>query len=197
MRTPGGTGAGVLPILVALSIGGAVAGACGDGGSSSPGSQGGDDVINDTRDSSVRAPGNPDPGDGSVATGEPDAQYASGQPDGGTYTEGDSGYGEYDAGPAPASYPGVAECSACSCPATTSYCFGGATPRHDPMIVRPYAADAGPPCPLVAAGALGCTALPAGSTSCSSLIVALQPTYSCYLVCAYDGTTMTAYCPNP
>lgn len=65
------------------------------------------------------------------------------------------------------------------------------------------AADAGgdaaalPPCPMVAAGALGCTPLPAGSTDCATLIASLQATYACYLVCAFDGTQMSVYCPNP
>ncbi len=60
------------------------------------------------------------------------------------------------------------------------------------------AADAGiPACPMVAAGVLGCTALPAGSATCADLVVALQATYACYLVCAYDGKQMTVYCPNP
>jgi len=172
-----------MPLLVALSLGGVVAVACGNSGSSSV-VQGGDDIINDTRDSSVRAPPNPD-----------DGATPSGQPEGGYSEDGSLSYYSDD-GPS-VTYPGVAECSSCSCPATKSYCFGGATPRKDPMIMSPSATDAGPPCPVVAAGTLGCTALPAGATNCADLLAVLQPTYACYLVCAYDGTTMTVYCPNP
>jgi hypothetical protein len=190
----------MVPVLVALVLGGVAAVACGDASGPS-GTQGGDDFTNDTRDSSVRAPGNPD--DGATLMGQPDGAYATGQPEAGYYTDGTMGYGEDDGGPVPESYPGVAECSACSCPATASYCFGGATPRNLPMIVTPFTTDAAtgdgaaPACPVVAAGALGCSALPAGATNCSSLLMALQPTYACYLVCAYNGTTMTVYCPNP
>jgi hypothetical protein len=147
--------------------------------------QGGDDIVNDTRDSSTRAPANPD--DGATPGVLPDG-YAGGQPD----SSYGSGYGD----DAPSvSYPGVAECASCACPSTTSYCFGGATARKDPMILRPEAMDAGPPCPMVAAGALGCTALPASVTTCAELIAGLQASYSCVLNCAFDGKTMTAYCP--
>ena len=178
-----------LALFFALS--GVAAQACGDSGSSPGGSSSapGNTVFNDTRDAEPRPPANPDPGDGSTLTGEPDALYA-----------GEGGYGT-DA-PA-ASYPGIAECGGCACPPATAYCFGGATPRQDPMTVTPFAAadaglDAGLPlCPMVAPGALGCTPLPAGATDCASLISGLQPSYACYLVCAFDGKQMTAYCPSP
>jgi hypothetical protein len=185
-----------LPVLAALSLAGIVAAACSDDDTSASGGAtggGGDDFVNDTRDAEPRAPANPNPGDGSVPTGEPDG-YATGQPDAPLYGEGGASYG-YDA---PSSYPGVAECSSCSCPAATSYCFGGATPRGEPQTVTPSATgDAGTACPMVAAGTLGCTALPAGSTTCTALLQVLQPTYACYLDCAYDGKQMTVYCPNP
>jgi hypothetical protein len=141
-----------------------------------------DDVINDTRDSSVRAPQNPD--DGAAPDG-----YVNGQP---------IGEGGYYGDDAPTvSYPGVAECASCSCPSTKAYCFGGATPFKEPMSLRPQVVDAGSACPMVAAGVLGCTPLPAGITDCAALIEKLQPSYACYLVCAFNGTTMTAYCPSP
>jgi hypothetical protein len=152
------------------------------GKSSAPG----DTVTNDTRDAETRAPATPDT---DAPSGEPDAVYGS-----------EAGY-TTDA--TVASYPGVAECNSCACPAATSYCFGGATARAEPMGVIPFgggdaAADAGAPaCPMVDAGALGCTALPAGATTCASLISTLQATYSCYLVCASDGKQMTVYCPSP
>ncbi len=168
-------------MLVALSLGGIVAVACGNS-SSSTGTQGGDDVINDTRDSSVRAPQNPD-----------DGATPPGQPEGGYGDDGSSVYYSEDAGSA--IYPGVAECSSCSCPAAKDYCFGGATPR-DPMIMFHDATDAGPPCPIVAAGTLGCTPLPAGATNCSDLLVVLQASFSCVLNCTYDGVTMTVFCPH-
>jgi hypothetical protein len=172
---------GAASALGALVLGGVVAIACGDSGSSSgTKSAPGNDVTNDTRDAEPRPPATPDPGDGSPG-GQPDATYY-----------GDATY----ASDAPASYPGIAECSSCSCPAASAYCFGGATPRPYPMIT-PLAADAGTPCPMVAAGTEGCTPLPAGSTDCASLITTLQPTYACYLVCAYNGKQMTVYCPNP
>jgi len=185
---------GSAPVLAALGLAGIVAAACSDGGSSSGNgtSGGGDDVTNDTRDAEPRPPANPD--DGSALVGEPDG-YATGQPDA-SYADDGPTYGYAD--DAPSFYPGTAECSSCSCPAATSYCFGGATARKDPMIVTPAATgDAGPPCPKVAAGTLGCSALPSGSTDCASLIAALQPVYACYLECAYDGMTMTVYCPSP
>jgi len=191
MRSPRRRGGGAI-VLAALSLGATVAVACSDSGSSSGGTttSPGDTVTNDTRDAEPRPPANPDPGDGSL-TGEPDG-YASGQP-----VE-DGGYGGGYGDDAPAAYPGVAECSSCACPSATAYCFGGATPRHLPMSVTIQGgADAGPPCPMVAAGVLGCTALPAGLTDCVSLLNALQPSYSCYLDCAFDGKTMTVYCPSP
>jgi hypothetical protein len=178
-----------LPVVAFLVAAGAVAAACSDAGSSSTGTttSPGDDVTNDTRDAEPRAPANPDPGDGAEPLGQPDASYG----------EGGAGYGD----DAPSAYPGVSECSTCSCPATTNYCFGGATPRKTQMVgsrSAPEAAgDAGPPCPVVAAGTLGCNALPAGTTDCASLVATLQSTYACYLVCAYDGTQMTVYCPSP
>jgi hypothetical protein len=172
-------------LLGALWLGGAVATACGDS-ATSPSSQGGDDVVNDTRDASPRAPANPD--DGAAPNGNPDG-YAPGQPESG------AAYGT----DAPAvTYPGVAECASCSCPSSKAYCFGGATARGEPMVsVQAATGDAGPPCPMVPAGSLGCTALPAGATNCADLNAVLQASYSCYLVCAFNGTTMTVYCPNP
>ena len=169
-----------LVLAVSLAAIGVVA--CSDSGSSTGSTTApGNTVVNDTRDAEPRPPANPDPGDGSTPTGEPDA----------------SGYGDGGAGSdAPASYPGVTACSACACPSASAYCFGGATPR-DPMRVIPLAADAGPACPLVTAGTVGCTALPAGATTCTDLLAALQPTYACYLVCAFDGKQMTVYCPSP
>jgi hypothetical protein len=190
LRTaPRGRAATALGFAAAALV---AAAACSD--ASAP-SGSGNDFTNDTRDAD-RPPSAP--GDGASPTGEPDA-YATGQPEAGYYGDGSYVAPTYDG----AAYPGVSECSSCSCPAATSYCFGGATPRKDPMTLRPQSAadagagDASAACPMVAAGALGCTALPAGTTDCASLIASMQTTYSCYLVCATDGTTMNVYCPNP
>jgi hypothetical protein len=182
----------VLPavVAVALAVAGTVAAACGD--SSTPAGQG-DTIINDTRDSSVRAPANPN--DGATPTGEPDSAYQGGQPGEG---------GAYDDAPT-VSFPGVAECSACTCGAARSYCFGGASAKSEPQAhVTPYAADASlPSCPMVDAGALGCTATPAScvmanpADDCACLALLLQPLYGCVLNCAYDGKTSSVYCPNP
>jgi hypothetical protein len=176
-------------VVAALWLSAAIATACNDSGPSF--SSQGDNVIDDTRDSSTRAPANPE--DGAAPTGQPDGAYANGQPEA-SYDEGSVYYGD----DAPAStFPGVSECSACACPSATSYCFGGATARKDPMILSPQAKDAGAPCPKVSAGQLGCTALPSGATTCAEIINELQPAYSCYLVCAFNGTTMSVYCPSP
>jgi hypothetical protein len=190
--TPGRqTRRGTFAALALLFYCGVAPQACGDSGSSAGGSTSapGNTVVNDTRDAEPRPPANPDPGDGSTLTGEPDA-----------LDPGEAGY----ATDAPAvSYPGIAECNACTCPPASAFCFGGATSRQLPMTVNPFAAadaglDAGLPlCPMVAPGALGCTPLPAGATDCASLISGLQASYACYLVCAFDGKQMTAYCPNP
>jgi hypothetical protein len=187
----------------------------------------GDDILNDTRDSSVRAPANPD--DGAVPTGQPDGDLVF-EPDGAIEVEYPDASG--------ASYPGLAACSACSCPAAHLYCFGGA-PRQMQMQVRPAPAgadaasdattssgadaasfdgaaaqttdaaagargpDASTACPLESAGAIGCTALPASCTNqdetkdCPCLLALLQPLYDCPLDCAYDGKTSRVYCPNP
>jgi hypothetical protein len=181
---------GVAVVVAGLALGGIAGAACDESGSPVP-SVPGDTVINDTRDAEIRAPANPDPGDGATPMGQPEASY----------DEGDGGY----ASDAPtASFPGVAECSSCACPATTSYCFGGGTARKAEGRLTPEgtgsdaAADAGPPpCPRVEAGVVGCALLPAGATDCPSLLATLQATYSCYLVCANNGTQITAYCPNP
>jgi len=147
----------------------------------------GNSVVDDTRDSEARPPGNPDPGDGSIVTGQPDGSYGEGGSD------------------APAPYPGIGACDTCTCAATAGYCFGGATARLP--LVAPEARDAGgdagegglPACPILTAtpAAIGCNALPAGCTDCACVAEALQPAYSCYLVCAFDGAQMTVYCPNP
>jgi hypothetical protein len=145
----------------------------------------GDDVTNDTRDAESRPPPNPTPEDAG-----PDA------PMGPVYGDAATSY-----------YPGVSECGGCSCAASTGYCFGGATLRQ---AVVPFAGggDGGggegglPACPIVDAGAsapaLGCNALPSGCTDCACVISHLQPSYSCYLVCASDGAgqPITVYCPN-
>ncbi len=187
-----GAGGGLGVVLATVSVACVAAVACGDVTSTTDGA--GNTVINDTRDAEARAPANPD--DGAAPTGQPDA-YAGG--DGYAPGAGDAAYdvAVVSYGNDSAAYPGVAECSSCACPAAGAYCFGGATPRKDPMLLTPEGAvDAGPPCPMVAAGALGCTPLPSGAADCPSLLATLQPTYSCYLVCANDGTTMTVYCPN-
>jgi len=176
---------GVGVLLVTLALGATSAAACGD--SAGPAGTG-DTVVNDTRDAEPRAPA--DPSDGAPPTGEPDAA-GSASPDASSpdvYLP-----PQVDGG----AYPGASACSGCSCPATTAYCFGGATPRNDPMAIRPQGAvDAGPACPLVAAGSLGCTALPAGLTDCASLINSLQTTYACYLDCTNDGTQLTVFCAS-
>ncbi len=169
---------GTAALLGALGFASIVAAAC-DSGTSAP--QGLDEVTDDTRDASTPRGQNPD--DGAAPMGEPDALYGE-----------DGAYGPDSSG---ITYPGVAECSACSCPSATSYCFGGATSRTTQVHVVPQATDAAPPpCPKVAAGTLGCTALPSGATTCAEIISQLQPAYSCYLVCAFDGTTMSVYCPS-
>jgi hypothetical protein len=180
-------------VALAVALSAIGAGACSDSGSSTGSTSApGNTVIDDTRDAEPRPPANPDPGDGATVTGEPDA----------TYDYGEGGSGGDATTPPPASYPGIAECSSCSCPGSTAYCFGGATPRmaspFHPQGTADAGADAGaPPCPMVPTGALGCTPLPAGSTDCASLIASLQATYACYLVCAFDGNQMSVYCPNP
>jgi hypothetical protein len=170
-------------VLVALPI----AAACSGSPVAPAGS--GDDVVVDTRDSQAD-PVNPTPADGG-----PEAST------GPVYAE--------DAGPTP-SYPGLTECGGCTCPPDKAYCFGGATARQ----ARPFASDAGaggdaglPVCPIIDAGAgvtnaapqLGCNLLPSGCSDCPCVIGLLQPSYSCYLVCASDavGKPVTVYCPNP
>jgi hypothetical protein len=172
------------PLLLPSILFVAATAACND--HSTPAGQG-NDVVDDTRDSEARPPANPDPGDGSIVTGEPDASYAEAGAD------------------APSSVPGIAACDTCTCASTAGYCFGGATTRLP--LVTPEARDAGdaggdgglPACPILTAtpAAIGCNALPAGCTDCACLAAALQPAYSCYLVCAFNGTQMTVYCPNP
>jgi len=172
--------------LIAWPMATACSGSSGGGPAGS-----GDDVINDTRDSSVRAPANPDPGDDAG----PDAQNT-----------GPSYYNE--AGP----YPGLAECGNCTCAADKYYCFGGATPRTSiafpgaaPLAATDAAAGDGglPACPVVDASTpqLGCNPLPSAcppsSTTCACVINLLQASYSCILQCASNGAgqPMTAYCP--
>ncbi len=150
----------------------------------------GDNVINDTRDATPRAPANPDPGDDAGG----DAMNV-----GPTY------YGEGGV------YPGLAECGNCTCGADKYYCFGGATPRT--TSVKPLAAsdagsgDAGlPACVVVDASTpqLGCNPQPSGCAGttpdllCACIINLLQASYSCVLQCASDGPgkPMTAYCAH-
>jgi hypothetical protein len=155
-------------------------------GSPVPPQGSGDDVTTDVRDGPAN-PVNPTPAD----AGE---------------SEAGSGVVYDDAGAAV--YPGTTECGGCTCAADTGYCFGGASPK----VLRPLAGpkDAGatgdggglPACPLLDAGGapqLGCNPYPAGCTDCACAINLLQPQFSCYLVCASNGTGQpaTAYCPNP
>jgi hypothetical protein len=157
-------------------------------GSPSPPAGSGDTVIDDTRDAEVRAAVNPTPEDAG-----PDAPAGPTAYDDGGYEGG--GY----------SYPGVAECGGCVCSADKHYCFGGATARdlqHPPLASADAGGDAAlPACTIVDSGtpALGCNDLPAGCTDCGCVLNQLQPSYSCYLVCAANavGQPMTVYCPNP
>jgi len=159
------------------------------GGSSPPPAGSGDTVIIDTRDAQSDPPAAPnDAGpEGSVGI----TAYDDGGYEGGGY-----------------SYPGIAECGGCVCSADKHYCFGGATARDlqhpllAPLVSTDGGGDAGQPaCMIVDSGtpALGCNDLPAGCTDCGCVLNLLQPSYSCYLVCAADavGQPMTVYCPNP
>ena len=143
----------------------------------------GNDVIDDTRPE-PRPPPNPDtPIDASV-----DANDAS------TYGDGAA----------------RATCGGCACTPDAHYCFGGASPRGlDP--ISPNEADAGDDggdsgpaaCPLppdASTVQAGCNDLPAecaAAPTCECILTALQPKYSCYLVCQVPGPQFLVYCPNP
>jgi hypothetical protein len=107
-------------------------------------------------------------------------------------------------------------CDGCRCSRATSYCFGGPgterVPSADGGGVEPVndaadvdaEVDAGPVlCPVAAnasgAPSLGCNALPAACAAkptCACVVQALQPGFSCYLVC--DETNgFLIYCPTP
>lgn len=148
----------------------------------------GNDVIDDTRPE-PRPPANPDP----PVDASADVSDALTSAD----------------GAAPAT------CGGCACTPDAHYCFGGAPPRGlDP--VSPDVADAasssdagdggdaGPAaCPLppdASTVQAGCNDLPAecaAAPSCECILNALQPKYSCYLVCKVPGPQFLVYCPNP
>jgi hypothetical protein len=160
----------------------AVVVACSGSASSTPAGSG-NDVIDDTRDA-ARPPPNPDPN-------PPDADM-----DGPLYD-----------GPNEAGYPLLSACDGCTCDPSRYYCYGGATRRAAPVAGHADGGSDGGTCPVANAASdasdpglapqIGCNTLPKGCTDCSCVIATLQPAYSCYLVCAFDGAQMLVYCPSP
>jgi hypothetical protein len=115
--------------------------------------------------------------------------------------------GATDSGYAPA----LGTCSSCSCDPTKNYCFSGGTPLMATRVFplsgpgfgepTPDAGPPPPPCTLLPAGSVanGCTPLPAAcaaAPSCTCLLGALQPLYSCYLVCTPTPGYLEVYCPD-
>jgi hypothetical protein len=120
--------------------------------------------------------------------------------------------------------PTMILCASCACDPTKNYCFSGGSgsalteggsddsgsdgdTSHRPAF--PFsgfgepdgAAEAGPPpppCPVVAAGQLGCIPLPtacAANATCPCLLDALQAQYpTCYLVCTPTPGFLSVYC---
>jgi hypothetical protein len=122
--------------------------------------------------------------------------------------------------------PTVIACAGCSCDPAKDYCFSGGSgsgtvgeggsgaddasdgaSTHRPAVPLggfgepDGAAEAGPPpppCPVVAAGAIGCIPLPtacAATPTCPCLLDALQMQYpACYLVCTPTPGFLSVYC---
>jgi hypothetical protein len=154
-----------------------------------------DKFIDDTAGQDVSAPPAPEPTDSSAY--------------------GADGYG-----------PTIIACASCSCDPTKNYCFSGGmgtaaaggdaaadgatdgASAHRPAFPLgggfgepDGAAEAGPPpppCPMVAAGQLGCIPLPAACTAtptCSCLLGALQAQFpTCVLVCTPTPGFLSLYC---
>jgi hypothetical protein len=111
--------------------------------------------------------------------------------------------------------PALNTCGSCSCDPTKNYCFSGGTPRAlslvpihtlsggfgEPDGAAEANAPPPPPCAVLEAGSTsnGCTPLPAPCTNtptCACVLNALQPLYSCYLVCSPSPGFLEVYCPN-
>jgi hypothetical protein len=166
-----------LALFVVASAAAAGTGACGE---STPTGGTGDTLIDDTRPE-PRPPQNPDEGVDAAVDAAGEASI----------------------------YPGITACDTCSCSSDQYYCFGGATARARQLASDAGSGEAGA-CPVPGAGAdgggggdpglspsVGCNLLPKGCTDCACVIAALQPKYSCYLVCADNGQQFSVYCPHP
>lgn len=92
--------------------------------------------------------------------------------------------------------PALDTCRSCSCPSSSAFCFAGGIHAITPPDAAPAA------CVIVDAGAVepGCNTLPpacAAKPTCECVIAAIQPSFTCYLVCTPDPGYLLVYCPNP
>jgi hypothetical protein len=145
----------------------------------------GDKFINDTAGEDTYAPPIPQPTEGGTESG---------------YDSGEGGYA-----------PALNTCGGCSCDPSKNYCMSGGVLK----TVRSFPAGSGgfgepdgamsgpppPPCKILDAGTLanGCIPLPAAcatTPTCNCLLDALQPSYSCYLVCTPTPGFLEVYCPG-
>jgi hypothetical protein len=106
--------------------------------------------------------------------------------------------------------PALDTCAACTCDPATNFCFAGGMHARSPFASMDAsdeggeggdAAAATPACPLVSGSTVqvGCNALPpacAASPTCACVLDAIQPQFSCYLVCSPDPGYFRVYCPN-
>jgi hypothetical protein len=89
--------------------------------------------------------------------------------------------------------PLLTTCAACDCSSAKGFCFAGGThfvgPSDAPACVMIDASTVG----------IGCNPLPAQcgpNPQCDCVINAIQPQFSCYLVCTPDPGYLLVYCPN-
>jgi hypothetical protein len=116
--------------------------------------------------------------------------------------------------------PALNTCASCSCDPSKNYCMSGGTQKTKRVSFpfggfgEPDGASSGPPpapCKVVDAGAAksggawsppagnGCIPLPPAcvkTPTCECLVDALQPFFTCYLVCSPTPGFLEVYCPN-